>query len=317
MSNKMWRPCLSLFRKLNRVNSPLRSTNRKKQPLASLRQHISHLWRSASAVPGTLREYVRFRRQWKDLKDKLPDGDGHPVLVLPGMLSGDFFYKNFRRHIEDKGYKAHAWNNGVNMGLSKQTAAHLKKRLEEVYEQNGHQKVTLIGHSLGGIYARELAREFPEMVRGVITMGSPIGGMSGGDAIPDLLRRIFNRFSGTSEWQNNTELDQRGLTPPPVPVTAIYSKDDPIIKWQACLNPACETAENIEVSTTHVGLTFAPSSLVAIFDRLAQKEGDWKRFEPGSYKHLAKFRPAPKDEELPKNPGWTREKAVMKGLFGR
>lgn len=285
--------------------------------MATLRQHISHLWRSASAVPGTLREYVRFRRQWGDLKDKLPDGDGHPVLVLPGMLSGDWFYKNFRRHIEDKGYKAHPWNNGVNMGLSRQTAAHLKKRLEEVFDKSGGQKVTLIGHSLGGIYARELAREFPEMVRDVITMGSPFGSMTGGDAIPDLLRRIFNRFTANPEWENNAEIDQRGLTPPPVPATSIYSKDDPIIKWQACLNPAAEGCENIEVSTTHVGLTFAPPSLVAIFDRLAQKEGDWKRFDAEAYKKIATYRPTPKPEELPKNPGWTAEKAVMKGLFGK
>ncbi|TAL35472.1 MAG: alpha/beta fold hydrolase [Alphaproteobacteria bacterium] len=283
--------------------------------MASLRQHISHLWRSASAVPGTLREYVRFRRQWKGLKDRLPAGDGHPVLVLPGMLTGDFFYKNFRRHIEEKGYRAHPWNNGVNMGLSRQTAARLKKRLEEVYAESGGQKVTLIGHSLGGIYARELAREFPEMVRDVITMGTPIGGMSGGDAIPDLLRRIFNRFTKNPEWQNNPELDQRGLTPPPVPVSSIYSKDDPIIKWQACLNPAAEGCENIEVSTTHVGLTFAPPSLVAIFDRLAQKEGDWKRFNAEAYKDLAAYRPSPPAAELPENPGWKPETAKMKGLF--
>jgi pimeloyl-ACP methyl ester carboxylesterase len=285
--------------------------------LASLRQHISHLWRSVSAVPGTLREYVRFRRQWKDLKDKLPAGDGHPVLVLPGMLSGDGFYKNFRRYIAEKGYKPHPWNNGVNMGFSEQTAAHLRKRLEEVFRESGGQKVTIIGHSLGGIYGRELAREFPEMVRDVITMGSPFGGMTGGDAIPDLLRRIFNRFSGAAAWKDNPELDQRGLTPPPVPVTSIYSKDDPIIKWQACLNPACDKTENIEVSTTHVGLAFAKHSLIAIFDRLAQKEGDWKRFDPQAYKDLATYRPSPPAAELPENPGWTAEKAVMTGLFRR
>lgn len=285
--------------------------------MATLRQHISHLWRSASAVPGTLREYARFRRDWKNIKDRLPQGDGHPVLVLPGMLTGDFFYKNFRRHIEEKGYKAHPWNNGVNMGLSQQTAARLKKRLEEVFAEGGGRKVTIIGHSLGGIYARELAREFPEMVRDVITMGTPIGGMSGGDAIPDLLRRIFNRFTKNPEWQNNPELDQRGLTPPPVPVTSIYSKDDPIIKWRACLNPACATTENVEVSTTHVGLTFAKPSLIAIFDRLAQKEGGWKPFDAESYKDLTTYRPTPPAAELPQNPGWKPEGAKIKGLFGR
>ena len=285
--------------------------------MATLRQHISHLWSSVSAVPITLREYVRFRRQWADFKDQLPQGDGHPVLVLPGMLSGDFFYKNFRRHIAEMGYKVYPWNNGVNMGLSEKTAAHLRARLEEVFKDNGGRKVTIIGHSLGGIYARELAREFPEMVRDVITMGSPINKMTQGDAIPDLLRRIFNRFSRNKEWQDNAELDQRGLTPPPVPVTAIYSKDDPIIKWQYCLNPATAMTDNVEVSTTHVGLTFAKSSLVAIFDRLAQPEGGWKPFDADTYKTITTYRPVPPAAELPQNPGWTVEKATAKMLFRR
>ena len=285
--------------------------------MATLRQHINHLWRSASAVPGTLREYWRFRREWKTIKDKLPGGDGHPVLVLPGMLSGDFFYKNFRRHIEEKGYKAHPWNNGVNMGFSQKTIGALSARLEEVYQESGQRKVTIIGHSLGGIYGRELAREFPDMVRDVITMGSPFGSMTGGDGIPDLLRKIFNWFSGNAAWRDNAELDRRGLTPPPVPTTSVYSKDDPIIKWQSCLNPATALTENVEVSTTHVGLTFARPSLIVLFDRLAQKEGDWKRFDAETYKDLATYRPTPPAAELPQNPGWTVEGAKSKPLFGK
>lgn len=262
--------------------------------------------RSASAVPSTVREYFRFRRDWKKIKDRLPQGDGHPVLVLPGMLTGDFFYKTFRRRIAEKGYKAYGWNNGMNMGFDEQVAEHLRARLQEIFKENGGKKITIIGHSLGGIYGRELAREFPEMVRDVITMASPFGRLDGGDAIPDMLRRIFNHFSNHPAWQGNNEINARSLTPPPVPVTSVFSTDDPIIKWPATLNPAAGRAENIAVSTgTHMGLPFSTQSVVAIFDRLAQKEGEWKSFDAAAYKDVATYPAAPLPDTLPANPGWT------------
>lgn len=274
--------------------------------MASIREHAKHLWRSAAAVPHTFAEYFRFRRDWNKIKDKLPEGDGHPVLVLPGMMTGDFFYKTFRRHIDEKGYKAYTWNNGVNMGLSDKTAEHLRARLEEVYKDSGNKKITIIGHSLGGIFARELAREYPEMVRDVITMASPFGGMTGGDGVPQLLRKIFNLFSGKKKWDGDPAIHNRGLTPPPVPVTSVFSNDDPIIRPHASLNPAAAQAENIEVGAkTHMGIPFRRQSVIAIFDRLAQKEGEWKPFDPAAYKDLAAFSPAP--AELPQNPGWAAD----------
>jgi pimeloyl-ACP methyl ester carboxylesterase len=283
-----------------------------KNPFAFLKKHVDHLMNSASAAPGTLKEYLRFRREWKDIAPKLPQGDGHAVLVVPGMLSGDFYFRTFRKRISEKGYKAYGWRQGFNMGLSKKKAAALGKRLEQIYAENGNRKITVIGHSLGGIYARELAREYPDMVRDVISLGSPFGGAV--KETPEMLRKAFNFFSRNPDLFD-PELDTRSLTPPPMPATSIFSKKDVIIKWQNCLNPDEPQAENIEVTATHMGLPFHPPSLVAIFDRLAQKEGSWQAFDSNTYSNVLPFQPKPDPASLPANPKWVENKAAPKRLF--
>ncbi|MEZ0261297.1 MAG: esterase/lipase family protein [Alphaproteobacteria bacterium] len=283
-----------------------------KNPFAFLKKHVDHLLNSASAVPATLKEYIRFRREWKKIAPSLPAGDGHPVLVVPGMISGDFYFHTFRKLIAEKGYKVYGWKQGVNMGLSKKVSEGLGTRLEEIFKENGGQKITVIGHSLGGIYARELSREYPEMVRDVISMGSPFGGAV--SETPDMLKKIFNFFSGNPALFD-PELDQRGLTPPSMPATSIFSKKDVIIKWQNCLNPAAPATDNIEITASHMGIPFHPPTLVAIFDRLAQKEGAWQPFDSKPYNGVAQFPAKPQSADLPANPGWVENAAAPKRLF--
>src|SRR5215831_17014221 len=103
---------------------------------------------------------------------RAPAGDGHPVLVLPGFMASDFSTRALRRFLRDKGYRTHGWKLGRNLGPNQATIAAMVGRLRDL-EQRYDRRVSLIGWSLGGIYARELARAMPELVRQVITLASP------------------------------------------------------------------------------------------------------------------------------------------------
>jgi pimeloyl-ACP methyl ester carboxylesterase len=253
---------------------------------------------------------------WPGLKDKLPTGDGHPVLFLPGFLTNDSFTMPLRNCVEDKGYKVYGWDKGVNMGFNEETAAHLEKRLKEIFDENGGKKVTLVGHSLGGIYARELAREFPEMVRGVVTMGTPFGLMDDpATATSSGLARVYEFFNpGGIDLTAEDHIHARGLTPPPVPTTSLYSKDDGLVDWKYALNPATPLSENVEVFGSHMGMAFNPLTLAAVLDRLAQPEGSWKPFDAAPYKSLV-FPANDMHGPLPENPAWKMDKD--KSIFRR
>lgn len=246
-----------------------------------------------------------------------PQGDGHPVLILPGFLTNDLYTAALRRNLSKKGYKAYAWEGGFNLGLGEKTAEHLSRQLHRIFEESGGRPVTIIGHSLGGVYARELAREFPDLVRGVITLGTPFGiAAQGGEATPKHLRRIYEFFNPGSNHLDDADLHRRGLTPPPVPTTSIYSRADGVVDWRASLNPRTPLTENIEVISTHMGMLFHPHILLAVLDRLAQPEGAWQPFAAVRYPDM-QFPEAAGDEYLPENPLWVHEPEKNRPLFRR
>lgn len=276
---------------------------------------LKQIFNSTTELHRAALEYTALQWSWGVLKDKLPDGDGHPVIFFPGFLTGDAYTSTMRNCIEDKGYKIYGWDNGVNMGLDDVTAEHLKKHLQDVFDENGGKKVTLIGHSLGGIYARELAREFPNMVRGVITMGTPFGMMDDpAAATSEQLSRLYDIFNPGSDKLKFEDIRERMLTPPLVPTTSLYSKEDGIVDWKGALNPAGKDVENIEVHGSHLGMAFNPMTIAAVLDRLAQGEGDWKPFDRAKY---ASFIFPANDTEgpLPDNPKWQKD-AGKKSMFG-
>lgn len=277
---------------------------------------LKQIFNSATELQRAAFELTALQWSWPSLKRKLPDGDGHPVLFFPGFLTGDVFTSPLRKCIEEKGYKTYGWDNGVNFGLDEDTARHIRKRLEEVYKENGGQKVTLIGHSLGGIFARELAREFPEMVRDVITLGTPFGMLDDpAAATSDRLNRIYDFFNPNSIHHEHDDIRDRGLTPPPVPTTSLYSKQDGVVvEWKAALNPVAPQAENIEVHGSHMGMAFNPLTIAAVLDRLAQDPSDWKPFDASKYASLAY--PANDTEgHVPENPNWQMNKHTSKPMF--
>jgi hypothetical protein len=265
---------------------------------------LKKLFNAATETPRAALEYGGLVASWKLISETLPRGDGHPVLIIPGFLTGDMFTYPLRARIEEQGYKAYAWENGVNFGLDQRTADHLRERLAKIYAENGNAKVTLIGHSLGGVFARELAREFPGMVRGVITLGTPFGMLDAPEkATSAHLKAIYKTFNPQQELIDGAEIRERGLTPPPVPTTSVFSRQDGVVEWEATLNPAAPRAENIEVYGSHMGMCVNPLTLAAVLDRLAQKEGEWQPFNPLGYLSLG-YPSAPESEGLPKNPRW-------------
>ncbi|MGB0496165.1 MAG: esterase/lipase family protein [Kangiellaceae bacterium] len=214
-----------------------------------------------------------------------PKGDGHPVLVMPGFMAGDMTTKLLRTFLKSRNYQSYGWNLGRNLGrysdLEKGCGQEIIDRLKEIYELHG-EKVSLIGWSLGGIYARELARLHPEMVRCVITLGSPFAG----DLNANNVSWLFEKTSGYTLKQMDGQLRDRMRETPPVPSTAFFSKTDGITAWQCCIEMEDEQTENIEVQSSHCGLGHHPFVMWALADRLAQPEGEWKKFERKGLEHL-------------------------------
>lgn len=205
-----------------------------------------------------------------------PRGDGHPVLVLPGFITTDRSTGVLRRFLTMLGYDAHSWNLGRNLG-PKAIGAEGEKliaRLDEIHKATG-KRVSLVGWSLGGMMARQLSRRRPDLVRQVITLGSPIVGNPKATNAWRTYRTLTGHDIDHPEAQ--AQIRESEL-PPPVPSTAIYSKEDGIVAWKNCVEPEDRWTDNIQVHGSHCGLGVNPVVLMAIADRLAQKDGEWRPF---------------------------------------
>jgi pimeloyl-ACP methyl ester carboxylesterase len=215
------------------------------------------------------------------LLEYCPKGDGHPVLVLPGFTASDVSTRPLRGFLKERQYRAHPWKLGRNLGPVDNLQRRLYARLEELAKRY-EQPISIVGWSLGGIYARELAREMPEVVRQVITLGSPFASRGRGTHAVWLYDRVTNDRVRVRE----DHFMRRISEPPPVPSTAIYSKTDGVAAWQTCIERPSATTDNIEVVGSHCGLGFNPVVLYAIADRLAQPRGAWKPFDRRGWRRL-------------------------------
>lgn len=209
-------------------------------------------------------------------------GDGHSVLVLPGFSATDFSMTCLRAYLTYLGYRSHEWSLGRNLGYRTLGKAQkrLRARVEEVAADSG-QKISVIGWSLGGVMARQMAREHPELIRQVITLGAPFTG----DPRATSIRHFYEMASGelldAPEARRKWEANRAA---PSVPATSIYSRTDGITAWRNCLEEETATAENIEIFGSHMGLPVNPMALYTVAGRLAQSEGSWRRHAPESPK---------------------------------
>ena len=204
-------------------------------------------------------------------------GDGHPVLVLPGLLGGDLTTVLLRRYLSWLGYSVSGWRLGANVGPTEAVVSGLRDRLATMAQESG-QKVSLLGWSLGGLYAHELARRAPGSVRQVVTLGSPVqlarrGGRAASQVVDRLSHLHLAPALAPRPWAEAGPLR--------VPATAVYTKADGVVPWQSCLVPSGRRRENVEVHGSHVGLVHNPAVLHLLADRLAGSEGAWRPFRPG------------------------------------
>jgi len=229
-----------------------------------------------------------------------PRGDGAtPVLTLPGFSGPEMSLRPLNRFLNRRGFVADSWGLGINRGPESMEyiatlGTLLGDRIKAMADENG-KAVSLIGQSLGGVYARELGRLFPEDVDRVITLGSPANLRAGNHHLINSGVRLASRVMmgrPVEELLNEAEIEELALHEPPegVPLIAIYSPYDGVVHEEAAvipeeyLNVAGEAPrENIEIICSHIGMGVNPLVLLAVADRLVEDKDDWKAFSALEY----------------------------------
>jgi pimeloyl-ACP methyl ester carboxylesterase len=204
------------------------------------------------------------------------------VIVYPGLSAGDYSTAPLRSFLKDLGYDAHGWHQGLNCGPREGVMEALREQVQHLYARH-KRKLTLVGWSLGGIYAREMAKLEPDRVRAVVTLGTPFSGH------PKSTNawRLYELLSGESS--DDTQKYGQLAEAPLVPTTSIYSRSDGVVAWPCSIQKPSKLnphIENIEVVASHFGIGLNPMAWFALADRLAQREGRWKRFEPSGLKRV-------------------------------
>ncbi len=213
-------------------------------------------------------------------RSRLPVGDPHAVLVLPGFMATDRSTVPLRRLLLSLGYEPHGWGLGRNVGPTERVAREMPELLDRIAEDTDG-PVSIIGWSLGGIYARQLAASTAEQVRVVVTLGTPVRNEVRGASNAQAL---FDRLSAFHA-PGHPLLDDGD--PLAVPVTAVHTRADGVVHWQTCLIHAAPNAENLRVTGSHTGLGFNPAVAYIVADRLAQPIGAWSPFEaPAPYQRI-------------------------------
>ena len=194
-----------------------------------------------------------FARLWHGFGRIGPRGpeDGPPALVIPGFIATDRTTMALRKSLAATGWRVHGWDMGWNLGAKADTVERLERRLAEI---SGGRPVLLVGWSLGGLFARELARAFPDKVRAVVTLGSPFSG----DPKQNNVWRLY-------EWVAGHKVDEppipRITDKPPVPHLAFWSRRDGIVACRAARGLEGERDKAIEMHCTH--MAFGVSGRVA------------------------------------------------------
>jgi pimeloyl-ACP methyl ester carboxylesterase len=243
-------------------------------------------------LPRALAEGALFASSERILR-WLPSGDGHPVVVLPGFLGDDHSTHALRYHLRCLGYVTPGWRLGRNLGPTAAVVEGLAQLVGSLAERHGR-TVSLVGWSLGGIYARELAFTRPELVRTVITLGSPFRALDASDTRADRLYRRYQKMHDAA-YRAPTYTPPTG--PLAVPSTAVYTRTDGVVAWRDCIQSSGPISENVEVIGSHCGLGHHPAVIYAVSDRLARPHGEWTPFRPPAALRLLFPRPA--EPEIP------------------
>lgn len=203
------------------------------------------------------------------------EGDGHPVVLYPGLGAGPLHTSELRTYLRSCRFLVHDWERGVNTGPDgplDDWLEPLAERVRALHADEGR-RVSLVGWSLGGVYAREIAKRCPQAVRQVVTLATPAHALGHGNHARTVCQMLFGDSARLTP-----ELQARLAQRPPVPTTSIYSRSDGLVSWRGCLEPAGPQVENVEVHASHLGMASHPEVLRAVADRLAQPEGGWRPY---------------------------------------
>ena len=248
------------------------------------------------APPNLAMLAMEFRAPWEfgallpawPLLQRAPRGDGHNVVVYPGLCASDATTAPLRKYLDGLGYVTHGWGQGFNFGPRAGVLETGKAQLRALARKST-QSISLVGWSLGGVYARELSKELNKEglnTRCVVSMGTPF---AGGPRSTNAWR-LYELTSGRNAHREKDNYDM--ATSPHCPTTSIYSRTDGIVAWQASVqqpqkhNPH---TENIEVVASHFGIGLNPSALWAVADRLAQNPSAWRPFTKPSLLGMQSF----------------------------
>jgi len=203
-------------------------------------------------------------------------GDGHPVVIFPGLGADGTSVSILRAHCQQLGYAAFDWGQGFNTGPRGELGAWLEDLADQVSVQLAkHAKpATLIGWSLGGLYARELGKLLAPQLRQVITIATPFNG-SADDSSAGWLSSVL----GGSAASIDPAWIERLRSPPPIRTTSIYSRSDGVVAWETCRHDKrSRLVQDIEVDGSHMGMGWNREVLNIVADRLGQDAGPWRPY---------------------------------------
>lgn len=206
----------------------------------------------------------------------LPRGDKHAVVIFPGLATNEFVTRPLHSFCARMGYRSVDWGLGFNLGPEGEVESWLDSLAEKIQERTSQhrQPISLVGWSLGGIYAREVAKRLNSRVRQVITIGTPFSGAAEHTNV-GLVYRLLNGKKAPAD----AKLLDMLRTAPPVPTSSIYSRTDGVVAWRACLNKnRSGRSESIEIEGSHCGMPWNPAVLRVVANRLAQPLGSWRPY---------------------------------------
>lgn len=245
--------------------------------------------RALSREASTLVEGARFfkrSRLDRQARAQLPYAGSHrvpahdPVLLVPGFMAGDTTLKAMSLFLRHQGFRTYRAQIRVNVGCTRQASDKLERRAESIATRR-NRKVTIVGHSLGGLLARGLAARRPDLIEGIVSLGSPvlapgaIHKVLAWDAqmLSKLTRAGFRGMMSEDcfggECARLSLEESRQPIDPELGFTAIYSKRDGIVDWRACLDPA---AEQVEVRTSHCGMAVDPIVMDHVLGALREQQ---------------------------------------------